>query len=71
MEKVKVTQDTLYEYILAHDVKLTRLAEMIGRAPEVVMSCFKHHNDWHGRPRRFNKGGDAPGVDLTASQIDF
>lgn len=54
MEKVKVTQDTLYEYILAHDVKMTRLAEMIHRAPEVVMSCFKHHNDWHGRPRRFN-----------------
>lgn len=54
MEKVKVTQDTLYEYILAHDVKMTRLAEMINRAPEVVISCFKHHNDWHGRPRRFN-----------------
>jgi len=54
MDKIKVSQDTLYQYLLAHDVKLTRLAEMIGRAPEVVMSCFKHHKDWHGRPRKFN-----------------
>lgn len=54
MDKIKVSQDTLYQYLLAHDVKLTRLAELIGRAPEVVMSCFKHHKDWHGRPRKFN-----------------
>lgn len=54
MDKIKVSQDTLYQYLLAHDVKLTRLAELINRAPEVVMSCFKHHNDWHGRPRKFN-----------------
>lgn len=54
MEKVQVTQDTLYEYLLAHDVILSRLAELIGKAPEVVMSCFKHHKDWHGRPRKFN-----------------
>lgn len=54
MDKIKVSQDTLYEYMLAHDIKLSRLAELIGRAPEVVMSCFKHHKDWHGRPRKFN-----------------
>ena len=54
MEKIKVTQDTLYEYMQAHDIKLTRLAELIGRAPEVVMSCFKHHNNWHGNARSFN-----------------
>ena len=54
MDKIKVTQDTLYEYMLAHDLKLTRLAELIERAPEVVMSCFKHHKNWHGNPRSFN-----------------
>lgn len=54
MEKIQVSQDVLYEYMLAHGMKMTPLAEMIGRAPEVVMSCFKHHNDWHGRPRKFN-----------------
>ena len=54
MDKIQVTQDALYEYLLAHDVKLSRLAEMIGVVPEVVLSCFKHHHDWHGRPRKFN-----------------
>ena len=54
MEKIQVTQDALYEYLLAHDVKMSRLAEMIGVVPEVVLSCFKHHCDWHGRPRKFN-----------------
>lgn len=54
-KKVQITQDTLYEYLLAHDVKLSRLAELMGlKKPEVVMSCFKHHKDWHGRPRKFN-----------------
>lgn len=56
MEKIQITQDALYEYLLAHDVKLSRLAEMIGVVPEVVLSCFKHHCDWHGHPRKFNVG---------------
>lgn len=55
-QKIQVSQDTLYEYLLAHDVKLSRLAELIGVVPEVVLSCFKHHCDWHGRPRKFNAG---------------
>lgn len=53
-QKEKVTQDELYKFLLKHDVKLSRLADMIGVVPEVVLSCFKHHNDWHGRPRKFN-----------------
>lgn len=53
----QVTQDELYKYLLAHDIKLSRLAEMIGlKTPEPLMSCFKHHKDWHGRPRKFNAG---------------
>lgn len=54
MDKIKVSQDTLYEYMTAHDVKMTRLAELIGRTPEVVFSCFKHHKNYHGNPRSFN-----------------
>lgn len=53
-QKVKITQDTLYEYMLAHGIKMTRLAELIGKSDDVVTSCFKHHKDIHGRPRRFN-----------------
>lgn len=54
MNKTKVTQDTLYEYLLAHDVILARLAELSHIDQNVVLSCFKHHNNWHGNPRRFN-----------------
>lgn len=54
-EKEKVTQDELYKFLLDHDVKISRLAEMIGlKSPEPLMSCFKHHNDWHGHPRKLN-----------------
>lgn len=52
--KIKVTQDTLYEYILAHDLKMTRLAELIGKSDNVVFSCFKHHNDTRGNARYFS-----------------
>lgn len=55
-QKIQVSQDTLYEYLLAHDVKLSRLAELMDIDPDVVFSCFKHHKDWHGRPRKFNAG---------------
>lgn len=54
MEKVQVSQDTLYEYMLAHDVKIVRLAEMMGKDPDTVSSCFKHRKDVHGEPRSFN-----------------
>ena len=54
MDKIKVTQDTLYEYIQAHDVKLSRLAELMDRVPEVVISCFNHNKNQHGNPRSFN-----------------
>lgn len=52
--KIKVTQDTLYEYILAHDLKMTRLAELIGKSDNVVFSCFKHHKDARGHARYFS-----------------
>ena len=52
--KIQVSQETLYEYMLAHDLKTARLAELIGKSPELVISCFKHHNDVYGKPRKFN-----------------
>lgn len=55
MDKVQVTQDTLYEYIQAHGIKMTRLAELIDKSDDVVTSCFKHHKDDRGRPRYFNR----------------
>ena len=52
--KIQVSQDTLYEYMLAHNLKMTRLAQLIGKSDDVVTSCFKHHKDIYGKPRRFN-----------------
>ena len=54
MEKVKVTQDVLYQYLNEHDVKLSRFAEVIGISPGMVMSSFKHHKDRYGKPRSFS-----------------
>lgn len=54
MGKVEVSQDTLYQYMLTHGIILSRLAELIGKSPEVVRSCFKHHKDGRGKPRYFS-----------------
>lgn len=54
MEKIKISQDTLYEYLQAHSVKMLRLSEMIGTDDDTVTSCFRHRKDRHGVPRRFS-----------------
>lgn len=55
MGKIKVSQDTLYGYMLEHGIKMARLAELIGKSDDVVTSCFRHHKDRHGNPRYFNR----------------
>ena len=42
MEKIKVSQDTLYSYLTEHSVKLVRLAELVGISGASMTSCFKH-----------------------------
>ena len=53
-QKMKMSQDALYEYLTAHDVKTIRIAELMGKTPQTIISCFKHHNNAHGYPRRFS-----------------
>lgn len=55
MEKVKISQDTLYQYIIDHNIKLVRIAEMVGVSEANINSCFKHHKDAHGNPRSFTR----------------
>lgn len=55
MEKVKISQDTLYQYIIDHNIKLVRIAEMVGVSEANINSCFKHHKDAHGKPRSFTR----------------
>lgn len=55
MEKVKISQDTLYQYIMDHNIKLVRIAEIMGVSEASVNSCFRHHNNVHGNPRSFTR----------------
>jgi len=54
MEKVKVSQDKLYEYLTVHNIKLARIAELMGKSLPVISSCFLHHQNRHGKPRCFS-----------------
>lgn len=54
MEKLKMTQDALYKYIVEHDVKITRIADEMGQTRSAVASCFQHHKNRHGKPRYFS-----------------
>lgn len=54
MRKVKVSQDKLYEYLKAHNVKLSRIAELMGKTRFMVSSCFLHHKNTYGNPRCFS-----------------
>ena len=54
MGKIKISQEVLYQYLLAHDIKLTWLADQIGVTISVVSSRFLHHKNRHGTPRSFN-----------------
>lgn len=53
-QKMKMSQDALYKYLTDHDVKMTRIAEVMGKDPHVVISNFRHHKNAHGNPRRFS-----------------
>lgn len=55
MDKVQISQDKLYEYLVAHDIKIARIAELMGRSLSVVSSCFLHHKNIHGNPRHFSE----------------
>lgn len=53
-QKMKISQDALYKYLNEHDVKLIRIADLMGNTPSMVVSNFRHHNNARGYPRRFS-----------------
>lgn len=53
MEKIKVTQDVLYQYIIGHNVNISGIAREMGANPTLVAGCFKKNLDRHGQPRHF------------------
>lgn len=52
-EKMKVSQDTLYKFILENGIKMSRIAEFMGSTPSTVLSDFCHRLNRHGNPRYF------------------
>lgn len=54
VNKIKMSQDALYKYLNDHDVKLTRIAELMGKSHSVVVSDFLHHKSSKGKPRCFS-----------------
>jgi len=55
MEKVKVTSDTLYKFLMDHDVKLVCLAKYAQLSEASVNVCFKHYPGTNGQPRVFTQ----------------
>lgn len=53
VKKIKISQDALYKFLLEHDVKISRLAELVGMTPPAAISCFRHIKNSHGNPRYF------------------
>lgn len=54
IEKAKVTQDFLYEYLTNHNVNLSRLNELMGVSNGILMGCFRHNPGRHGKPLSFS-----------------
>jgi hypothetical protein len=54
MDKAKVTQDFLYEYLTQHNVNLNRLNELMGIGNGTLVDCFRHQPDRHGKAKRFS-----------------
>ena len=55
MEKVKVSQDTLFKFWTDHHLKMVRLAELTGLSKASMNVCFKHYVGRNGQPRVFTQ----------------
>ena len=53
-KKMQMSQDDLYQYLTDHDVKLSRLAELMGKSLPVLSSAFLHHKNNAGYERNFS-----------------
>ena len=53
MEKKKVSQDFLYQFITERGINVSVLAEMVGLSTTMVNGCFRHNKDKNGNARNF------------------
>ena len=54
MEKIKVSQDFLYNYLIEHNFTISTLGEMMGVSDSAVSACFLHTPTRHGKPQKFS-----------------
>lgn len=54
MQKVKVSQDFLYKYLVEHDFILSVLNKRMGVSNGILMGCFRHGLNAQGKPMSFS-----------------
>jgi hypothetical protein len=54
MEKIKVSQDFLYDYLTEHNFIISSIGGMMGISDSVVRACFLHTPNRHGKPQKFS-----------------
>lgn len=55
MEKIKVSQDFLKDYLQEHDMTKKVFAERMGVSVSIVSGCFLHSLNRHGKPLKFSR----------------
>lgn len=54
MEKIRVSSDTLYKYLLEHNFVISVLSEKMGVSYGIVYNSFQHVLNRHGKPMRLS-----------------
>ena len=68
-EKIQISQDDLYQFLLEHNMIITRLGELIGLGIGSMSACFKHMLA-NGEPRYFTRQSIAK-INEALPQIAF
>jgi hypothetical protein len=50
MDKAKVSQDFLYEYLKEHNFIISKLTKVMGVSKGILDGCFRHDLNRHGKP---------------------
>jgi len=53
MDKTKVSQDFLFNFITERGINVSTLASLMGLSTTMVNGCFRHNKDKNGNPRNF------------------
>lgn len=77
-QKLQYSQDDLYQYLLAHNITVKRLGELINQSDTAMSSGFKHHivnGKRHSFPvfiiRRINEALPVMAREITARRVTF